>query len=44
MIDRIAPALMGARYENADLAAALRALGDPQIDDIAGWLTATELG
>ena len=44
MIGRIAPALMDVRYENADLAAALRALNNPQIDDIAGWLAATELG
>lgn len=44
MIDRIAPALNGQRYANADLAAALRALNDPMIDDIAAWLAGVDLG
>lgn len=44
MIDRIAPALEGARYDNRELARALRAAGHPQIDDVARWLGETELG
>ena len=44
MIARIAPALLGARYENAALAAALRGLGHPQADEIAAWLAAETLG
>lgn len=44
MISRIAPALCGIRYENSALASALRALGMPQIDDLAAWLENEELG
>ena len=44
MIDRIAPALLGARYENAALAAALRGLSHPEADEIAAWLAAEDLG
>ena len=44
MIDRIAPALMGARYENAALTAALRTLANPQSDEIAAWLAEEALG
>lgn len=44
MIDRIAPALAGQRYRNDDLAAALRALNVPMIDDIAAWLAGVDLG
>ena len=44
MIDRVAPALEGARYESAALAEALRGVGHPQIDDMAGWLEGEELG
>ena len=44
MIARIAPALTGARYENEALAAALRALGHPQADEVADWLQTTDLG
>ena len=44
MIARIAPALEGLRYENAALSGALRALGSPQIDDVAAWIEREELG
>lgn len=44
MIDQIAPALAGVRYENAALAAALRALRHAQLDDVAAWLEREELG
>ena len=44
MIDTIAPALEGVRYDNAALAQALLPLENPQIDDIAHWLANTELG
>ena len=44
MIERIAPAVMGARYENSALAEAVRALKVPQANDIAGWLEGVELG
>ena len=44
MIASIAPALTGVRYENAALAAALRAMGHPQTDELADWLAGEELG
>lgn len=44
MIARIAPALVGARYENAALADALRSLRHPQADEVAAWLQTTDLG
>ena len=43
MIDLIAPALTGARYRSADLAAALRRLQHPQLEDVAEWLEAEAL-
>lgn len=44
VIDRIAPALSGVRYENEALAGALRALNTPMTDDLARWLAGEELG
>ena len=44
MIDRVAPALLGARYENAALASALRALGHPHAGEMADWLETEDLG
>ena len=44
MIARIAPALIGVRYENDALAAALRTLRNPQADEVAAWLQTTDLG
>ena len=44
MVERIAPALAGIRYENAALAAALRGIGTPQTHDLADWIEAEELG
>lgn len=44
MIGRIAPALLGARYDNDSLARAARAAGGPQAEEIAGWLLTEELG
>ena len=44
MIDLIAPALLGVRYENAALAAALRKVDHPQIGEIAAWIESEELG
>ena len=44
MIGRVAPALLGARYENAALAARLRDLGNAQCDELAQWLLDEELG
>ena len=44
MIDRIAPALTGARYENATLAKALKTLKHPQADELADWISTTDLG
>ena len=44
MIDRLAPALTGARYENRALGAALRGIGHPQADELANWLENTDLG
>ena len=44
MIAEIAPALTGARYENAALAEALRRLGHPQANELADWLQTTDLG
>ena len=44
MIDEIAPALTGARYENEALAEALRGIGHPQAQELAEWLRTTDLG
>ncbi len=44
MIGRIAPALTGARYDNAALAAALHTLRHPQADALADWISTTDLG
>ena len=44
MIDRIAPALVGQKYQNQALAGALRGLGSPQMDDLADWIEGEELG
>ena len=44
MIDAIAPALMGTRYENSALAEAVRTLKGPQTREIADWLSTVELG
>ena len=44
MIDRVAPALLGARYENEALAAALRTLAHPQANEMADWLLKEDLG
>jgi len=44
MIERIAPALTGVRYENQALGAALRGLGHPQANELADWLETTDLG
>ena len=44
MIDKIAPALTGARYENEALAEALRGIGHPQARELADWLETTDLG
>ncbi|MBQ8111506.1 MAG: lipoate--protein ligase [Clostridia bacterium] len=44
MIGQIAPALANVRYENEALANALRALAHPQADELAQWLSTTDLG
>ncbi len=44
MIARIAPALLGARYENKALAEAVRGLDHPQANELADWLQTTDLG
>ena len=44
MIEALAPALNGARYENKTLGAALRRLKRPQADELAEWLENTDLG
>ena len=44
MIDRIAPALTGVKYQNEALAQALRALRCPQLDEAADWILNEELG
>ena len=44
MIEALAPALNGARYENKALGAALRRLKRPQADELAEWLENTDLG
>ena len=44
MIARIAPALVGARYDNRALGEALRRLGHPQADELAEWLEQTDSG
>lgn len=44
MIGSVAPALTGARYQNAALAEALRGLGHPQARELADWLESTDLG
>lgn len=43
LIDRIAPALGGVRYENEALFQAMVALHNPQADDLARWLRDREL-
>lgn len=43
LIDRIAPALEGVRYENEALFQAVTALRNPQADDLARWLRDREL-
>lgn len=43
LIERIAPALVGVRYEAADLAQAVRALQHPNADELADWLEGHEL-
>lgn len=43
MIERIAPALFGVRFENAAMADALRTLASEQINQLADWLYAQEL-
>ena len=44
MIDRIAPALVGVRYENQALASAVRDIGGDQPGDLARWLEGVTLG
>ena len=44
MIGRLAPALVGVRYENAALADAVRAAGGDQAGELADWLLGEELG
>ena len=44
MIARVGPALVGARYENEALAEAVRALARPQAEELAQWLSTTDLG
>lgn len=43
LIEKIAPALTGARYENAALAEAVKTLAAPQTDELAAWLEGHEL-
>lgn len=43
LIDRIAPALVGVKYTNEALAQAVRALSNPQTDEMASWLEEHEL-
>ena len=43
LIERIAPALTGARYTNEALSQAVRALGNSQTDELADWLMGHEL-
>ena len=44
LIDRLAPALKGARYQNDALSEAVAALDDPLAREIAAWLSGEELG
>ena len=44
MIARLAPALIGVRYENDALAEALDALAHPQARELADWIRSTDLG
>ena len=44
MIERLAPALTGIKYQNEDLANALRSLGNPQAAEIGDWILGEELG
>ena len=44
MIDRVAPALIGRKYQNEALSEALRGLHTPETDDMAGWLMEEDLG
>lgn len=43
LIEKISPALVGARYENAALADAIKSLGNLQTDELAEWLLRHEL-
>ena len=43
LIEKIAPALMNVRYENAALAGAVKSLGNTQTDELADWLETHEL-
>lgn len=38
LIEKIAPALIGVKYENHALAAAVRAISHPHTDELANWL------
>ena len=44
MVEKIAPALIGVRYENSALAGALWGLHHPQLKDVARWLGGESLG
>lgn len=43
LIEKISPALVGVRYENAVLADAIKSLGNLQTDELADWLFRHEL-
>lgn len=43
LIDRVSPALIGVRYDSGSLAVAIRALNNPQSDELADWLEKHEL-
>ena len=43
LIDRIAPALVGVRYENVALSLAMKTLQNAQTDELADWLEKHEL-
>jgi len=43
LVDRIAPALTGVRYENVSLSRAMRTLSDPQTNELADWLEGHDL-
>ena len=44
LIARIAPAMVGSRYENSALAKSARILGHPLAGELADWLSTTNLG